>query len=187
VDVARFGDDRTVLFRRQGLQALPPRVIRGESLMHVADVIATTAREWGADAILIDATGIGAGVVDRLRQLGVHVIGVEGAAKPINPAYANKRSECWVQMMQWLKDGGSLPPDEGLVAELTAPRYEYGNNGKLLLEPKDQIKTRLSRSPDLADALALTFGAAVATRSIIEQIRPPQAEYDPIFRHLGAA
>lgn len=117
-------------------------------------------------AVFIDA-GQGQGVIDRLRQLGHDVMEVPFGGKPLQEGrFANRRSEMWYGLRQWLKSGGKLP-DEGddvprLRAELSAPLYWYDAAGRMVLEPKDKIKERLGASPDIADALALTFAAPVA-------------------------
>jgi hypothetical protein len=111
----------------------------------------------GSDFIAVDATGgYGAGVEDMLKQMGMSVNPVNFASKASDERYFNKRSEMWYEMAEWVKRGGSIPKDPTLVKELTAPHY-YIQNGKFRLEEKDIIKKRLGFSPDIADALALTF------------------------------
>lgn len=161
VDVARFGDDRSVIFPRQGLVAFPPTVLAGVDNMTLAARIAKSAKHWGADAIFIDGGG-GAGVIDRLRQLGHDVIEVQFGGSPIDPVYLNKRAEMWWSMKQWLESGGAIPEGAELRQDLCAPNYEYTSQGKRKLESKDDIKARLLHSPDTGDALALTFAAPVA-------------------------
>ena len=88
---------------------------------------------------------------------GYSPIEVNFAGKAIDPRYYNKRSEMWFLMAEWIKRGGQLPNDNKLVSELISPTYTF-KSGKMLLEPKDQIKDRIGYSPDIADAIALTFG-----------------------------
>lgn len=161
VDVARFGDDRSVLFARQGIYAHKPVVYAKLDNMTLADRIAGEMARQHPAAVFIDAGG-GAGVIDRLRQLGHEVAEVPFGSKPIQPRFLNRRMEMWQAMSDWIRGGGALPPDESLKGELTAPTYSYNNAGLLQLERKEDIKERLMRSPDLADALALTFAAPVA-------------------------
>ena len=161
VDVARFGDDRSVLFARQGIYAHKPIVYRKLDNMELADRIAGEITKRQPAAVFIDAGG-GAGVIDRLRQLGHQVAEVPFGSKPIDAHYLNRRMEMWQGMADWIRGGGALPPDEALKGELTAPTYSYNNAGLLQLERKEDVKERLMRSPDLADALALTFAAPVA-------------------------
>lgn len=164
VDVARFGSDASVIFKRQGVVSWPPTVIRKLDNMALADQVAIQIREWQPDAVFIDI-GNGAGVVDRLRQLRFNVTEVAFAGASSDPHYANKRMEMWAEMAKWLQDGGAIPPDTMLQADLSAPTYGYTTGkGLKILESKDKIKERIGRSPDLADALALTFAAPVAPK-----------------------
>lgn len=164
VDVARFGSDASVLFKRQGVVSWPPTVIRKLDNMALADQVAIQIREWQPDAVFIDI-GNGSGVVDRLRQLRFDVTEVAFAGASSDPHYANKRMEMWAEMAKWLQDGGAIPPDTMLQADLSAPTYGYTTGkGLKILESKDKIKERIGRSTDLADALALTFAAPVAPK-----------------------
>lgn len=157
VDVARFGDDRTVLFPRQGIMAFNPVVMRGVRTTDIAARLLQAKSTWGSEVELIDDTGHwGHGVIDNLHTAGHAPIGVQFHAPALDPRYKNRRVEMWLTMAEWVKRGGCLPPIPELVAELTTPTYTFAN-GKFLLEDKDIVKKRLGRSPDLADALALTF------------------------------
>ena len=166
VDVARQGGDRTVLFPRQGLAAFSPVVLQGANAMEVASRVAQAIDKWEADACFIDGSGgYGAGVIDRLLQLGYTPIEVQFGGKALDNRFTNKRTEMWWEMADWIKRGGMLPNLPGLRAELCAPTYDYANAaGKLELERKDKIKERIGLSPDLADALALTFAYPVTPR-----------------------
>jgi hypothetical protein len=109
--------------------------------------------------ILIDAIGLGAGVVDRLRELKLPVRGINVSESPaLGETYLNLRAELWFKVRAWLeKRDCKLPNDEVLLADLCAPRYGFGSSGKIKLESKDEIKKRGLSSPDAGDALALTF------------------------------
>lgn len=166
VDPARYGDDRGVILRRHGLLALPPLVFRGLDLMRFAGCVASEIDEWHPDAVFVDGTGLGAGVIDRLRQLGYTVIDVQFGGRPLNEKYQNRRAEMWAKAAEWLRDGGAIPNDQALIADLCAPTYSYANAaGKFALESKDDMKTRGLPSPDIGDALALTFAAPVQPRN----------------------
>lgn len=163
VDPARFGDDRSVVFKRQGLQAFDPIIYRGLDNMELAARVANTIEVWQPDGVFIDA-GAGSGVIDRLRQLGYDVMEVPFGGKAMEPnIYVNRRTEMWWHMKEWVEENGSIPNDATLKQELATPVYWYDSAGKKVLEPKDQIKKRLQGggSPDLADALALTFAYPV--------------------------
>ena len=157
VDVARFGDDRSVVFPRQGLAAFRPEVMRHQRTTDIGAKVMTMAQELGSDLELIDDTGHwGHGVLDNLIASGRSPIGIQYHGPARDPRYRNLRAEMWFAMAEWIKRGGALPPLPEMVAELTGPTYTLVN-GKLALEEKDQVKKRIGRSPDLADALACTF------------------------------
>ena len=157
VDVARFGDDRTVLFPRQGLASFRPQVLRKERTTDIAAMVAKAQAAWGPEVIFVDDTGHwGHGVIDNLVAAGLGPIGIMFNAPALDPRYRNRRAEMWLLMARWVKAGGALPPIDEMRGELIEPTYTF-LNGKFLLEDKDQIKARIGRSPDLADALALTF------------------------------
>lgn len=186
VDVARFGDDRTVLFPRQGLAAFRPVVLRHKRDSAVSVDIANRAMaahtQWGSELEFFDATGgWAAGAVDVMRANGFGPIDVQFAAPAIDPRYFNRRAEIWFSMAKWVQEGGALPPLPELTGELTTPTYTF-HKGKLLLEDKDQVKKRLGRSPDLADALALTFGMVEmpgAARQALQQTTHVAHDGDP--------
>ncbi len=162
VDVARFGDDRSVLTVRQGLMVLEQESYRQLDLMTLAGKVADKAYTTGADAVFVDGVGVGAGVVDRLRQLGLDVIDAQAGMKPSDPSrFVNKRAEMWAAMRDWLKDGGSIPDDAELIADLTGLTYGFDAAGRMQLEKKEDAKKRGLPSPDTADSLALTFFAPV--------------------------
>ena len=175
VDVARFGDDATVFFKRQGLVAFEPVVIRKLDNMAVADRLVSFIVENRPDAIFVDA-GAGAGVIDRVRQLGCTVTEVAFGGRALSEKYRNRRAEMWIEMAAWLRSGGGIPNHATLKADLSAPTYLFDASGKMVLESKDKIKERLGRSPDLADALALTFAAPVRkSDNHVERV-----EYNPL-------
>ena len=164
VDLARHGADRSVIIKRQGLQAFPPMVFQNLDLMAMVGRIVGAINQHRPDAVFVDETGLGAGVVDRLRELGHQVIGVNFGSKADDPRFVNKRTEIYVRCRDWLKQGGALPPDLDLQADLCLARYGFDAAGRVTLEKKEKIKERAGRSPDLSDALALTFTYPVAPK-----------------------
>lgn len=161
VDVARFGSDSSVIQIRQGLNALDPIVYRGLNNMDLADRVAFHIDTYKPAAVFIDS-GAGAGVIDRLRQLRYTVMEVPFGGQANKPElYANRRIEMWDACREWLESGGRLPNNITLESDLCAPTYGWNPSGKKILESKDRIKERIGRSPDLADALCLTFAAPV--------------------------
>ena len=162
VDVAREGDDRSIIFPRQGPQAFEPTILRNVNSLQGAGAVARKWNDWSAQAAFIDNTGgFGGGWIDQLQDLGFSPIAVHYAGSANDARYFNKRAEMWFGMCEWVKAGGALPPIDDLVAELSTPTYFFKGD-KLQIEPKEQVKARLGRSPDLADALAQTFAQPVA-------------------------
>lgn len=189
IDVARFGDDRTIIFPRQGIAAFSPREMRhardSAVSTDIGNAVITKKAEWGSEMEFFDDTvGWAHGAIDFMRTAGYDPTPVAFDRPSTNPRYANMRAHCWMGMADWIKAGGSLPNVPGLVQELTAPTYFF-SGGKFQLEPKDQIKKRLGKSPDLADALALTFAlpdmpAQARVLLGVAKVRPK--EYDPYAR-----
>lgn len=169
VDVARFGDDQTILLKRCGSQVLPLKKFRGLDTMQVAAMVAETIDDWQPDCTFVDGAGLGSGVVDRLRSLNYRVIDVQGGASPDDKEkYANKRAEMWGRMRDWLRGDVQLPADDGLKSALTGLEYGYNNRMAIQLEKKEDMKKRGLASPDEADALAMTFAEPVrAHREIL--------------------
>jgi hypothetical protein len=190
VDPARFGDDRSVIFPRQGLYAMKPQVYRGIDNMALADKVAQQIELFRPDAVFVDA-GNGAGVIDRLRQLHHEVIEVHFSGSPSQARYLNKRAEMWFEMRDWLRAGGAIPDLVDLKQDLAAPTYRFTPADKIQLESKDDIKARGLPSPDLGDALALTFAfpiykdhsAVARARAMgLPTIDENPLEYDPYAR-----
>lgn len=193
VDPARFGDDRSVVMKRQGLVAFKPDIYRGIDNMDLAARVAFHIQEWKPDAVFIDS-GAGAGVIDRLRQLKHDVVEVPFGGKAVQTnLYVNRRAEMWFEMRDWIVNGGQIPNDATLKQELATPMYWYDAAGRRVLEPKDEIKKRLQGggSPDMADALALTFAYPVAKRPEVDIIaeqfgirrhKPNSSDYNPYER-----
>lgn len=194
VDVARYGDDKSVLAARQGRDArsIPWLEWSGNDiqrdLMRVAGDIAMHAKKYRADAIFVDRGAMGPGLIDRLNQLNVHgVFGINFGDKGgkvmvgenLQIEAANKRSLMWATMREWLS-GGAIPDDDELKADLTGVEYGYGaDQVALQLERKKDMKKRGLASPDKGDALALTWGAPVERRDDRDHVALPRRSYDP--------
>lgn len=170
LDVARFGDDRTVLVKRRGNVVEQPVAWNGADLMETVGRVVSEARIDKPAIIMVDSIGLGAGVADRLRELGFNVRDVnvsESAA--MNPNAAKLRDELWLSVRDWLLQRAChLPKHDELRQELVAPTYTFLSNGKIKVESKSELKKRGMRSPDIADALCLTFageGALIAGRA----------------------
>jgi hypothetical protein len=188
VDVARFGDDRSVIVRRQGLQLFRPWVMQGIDNMDLAARVASQVVEHQPDAVFVDA-GRGEGVIDRLRQLGHPCIEVNFGGAAGNPQYRNKRSEMWDDLAKWIRAGGSIPNDADLKTDLCTPTYSMANAaGKFELESKDRIKERIGRSPDIGDAIALTFAypvSAMRRDPLMARRAATRPDDDPRARYLA--
>jgi len=181
-DVARQGDDSSAIAKRQGRQAFPIRTLRIPDTMLLADQFARESKAQDAEAFFVDETGgYGAGVIDAMRRLGHEVIGVQFGSRASDYRYYNKRSEMYFEMAQWVKAGGALPNDTELKEELCATTFVYQGD-KFRIVDKQIIKDQIGRSPDKADALALTFAFPVAKRDPLDQYRNTQAEHDPYAR-----
>ncbi|MDD3534368.1 MAG: terminase family protein [Candidatus Cloacimonetes bacterium] len=162
VDVARFGDDRTAITVRQGLHLKKLIAYTGLGTMDVADRVMMIIGEYHPHAVFVDAGAMGAGVIDRLRQLRYQVSEVSFGGKALEEdRYANLRAEMYFKIRDWLLSGGALPDISGLKTELSIVEYKFNPGGKIILEPKDKLKGRTGYSPDLADSLALTFARPV--------------------------
>lgn len=184
VDVARFGDDQSVLIKRQGLQAFGLHRWRELDTMTLAALVAQEIDKWRPDAVFVDGIGVGAGVVDRLRQLGHQVIEVVAGAKAARPdRYFNLRSEMWGNLRDWLAAGGGVPDDQELIDDLVGVEYQIRSDTTIQLERKEDMKKRGLASPDAADALAMTFAVPVAAQGDRRQFKKSdliaETEYDP--------
>lgn len=159
VDMARFGDDRTVMAPRQGKQAFNFIVLREQDGPTVAARFLYGKNKWGSEVDMVDDTGGWASAfVDYCRLAGVTPLPVNMASKAMDSDhYANTRAELYWLAAQWVKAGGCLPDDEDLPREAAAATYTINNQGKIQIEEKEQIKKRLGRSPDKWDAFVLTF------------------------------
>lgn len=182
VDCARFGDDSSVLAKRVGRDARSRPWKRWNKMdaMQLAGDIALEAQIEHPDAIFVDAGNIGAAVVDRLRQLGIENVyevwfGGEGRDANWNGVKvrtANKRAEMWTNMREWLKSG-SIPDEQKLIDDLVGPLYSFaGDDTRIMLERKKDMKKRGLASPDDGDALACTFAEPVAPRTVPGYLDP---------------
>lgn len=162
LDVARFGDDESVLTRRQGLVCFEQKVYSKKDNMTLAALAASEIEKYKPDAFFVDA-GRGEGVIDRLRQLGFDVIEVNFGGKAIDKRFYNKRAEMWGLCSEWIKRG-QLPSCPRLRQELTLPTYSFDATNRLQLESKDKMKERVGFSPDRADSLVLTFAMPVVKK-----------------------
>jgi hypothetical protein len=191
VDVARYGSDQSVIFPRKGRDArsIAPLVFRGISLDKLEDYVVHFCANHPVAQIMIDGTGLGAGLCDHLIRRGFNVTDIQFAGRPQQMIdgvrYANRRAEIWGLLRHALRYL-CLPDNAELKEQLCSPQYSFAKGGDaILLESKDLMRRRGAVSPDLGDALACTYGAEIA---MLPQLAPwvqgqgPISEYDPFSR-----
>jgi hypothetical protein len=168
VDVARFGSDKSALAKKKGNVIIDVKKWQGLDLMQLTGAI---KNEYDSEesidrpgAIYVDSIGLGSGVVDRLREMGLPAVGINVSESPaMKTAFVNLRAELWGKMKSWLEQRNcAIPKNDDLLAELTAPRYTFNSSGKLRVESKEEMKKRGLASPDLADACILTLAGDAA-------------------------
>ena len=166
LDVARFGSDRSALCKRQGNAVTENiRTWKNLDLMQLTGAVVAEYQALPPSQqpkeILVDSIGLGAGVVDRLRELGLPARGINVSESPaMGGTYRNLKAELWYKARAWLEARDcKMPKDEVLIAELATVRYSFTSNGKIAIEGKDEIKRRGLPSPDKADAFVLTFAS----------------------------
>lgn len=171
-DPAGEGDDRTAIVFRQGRTVFRVEYHNKLDTMQIAGKLAAFWRDMPVDGLFVDKLGLGAGVYDRLMELQIPVIGVGAGSKATDSErYENKRAEMWWLMALWFANGPVRMPNEvALIADLSTFQPETSSNGRRQLESKQKLKRRGIRSPDGADALALTFSEPVASRQMQQML-----------------
>jgi post-segregation antitoxin (ccd killing protein) len=162
-DVARYGDDETVITVRQGRKVLEQLCYRELDNVQVALKVAEIYRKYSNATIMVDEIGVGAGVVDYLKNMNYPVMGVNvGKQADEKDKFFNVRAEIWYRMKEWVEAGADIPGDRELCEQLASPEYSYTPKEQIKLEKKEDMKARGLSSPDRADSLALTFAYFVA-------------------------
>ena len=155
-DIARFGDDRTIFYKRKGLKIIDEKTIKKADLVTVANELMYFS-ENTSNKIKVDDTGLGGGVTDILKNNGYNVVPINNGSSPNDKDnFSNLISEMWFYFKD-LVPRISIPDDDELVFELTNRAYKYDVQGRKCIEPKDQFKKRNGYSPDKADALLLCY------------------------------
>ena len=159
VDVARFGDDETVVMVRKGLKVTKIESWGKQDTTFTAGKVAEMARDEQATAIYVDEIGVGAGVVDPLKANHFNVVGVVSSEKARKPEiYANRRAELYCQLADHFAEGSIAIPDHPkLSSQLSSIKYKFDTHHRKIIESKDDMRKRALRSPDYADALMLAF------------------------------
>lgn len=181
VDPAHLGPDQTAVARLRGSVIERVWTLSRQDTMRTVGFIKSLLAEADGAMIMVDTIGIGAGVVDRLRELNCQVRPVDARQKTslrdstgLNH-FKNLRSALWWRLREALdpeqEEPLAVPPDDRLIGDLTAPTWTYTSTGAIEVESKDAIRKRLGRSPDLADAVCLALHASAT---------PPLKIYDPL-------
>ena len=176
VDPARFGADATVIAVRQGRDLNVIKRYRGDDTMEIVGRVIEAIEEFNPTLVVIDEGGLGAGIVDRLKEQRYRQVkGVNFGNKSTKPImYGNKRAEMWGNMREWLKTA-SVPTDKLLKSDLTSPKVKPDSKGTIFLEGKKEMKARGLASPDAADAIAVTFAYPVGNRTPVD--KAPRRSY----------
>lgn len=167
LDVARFGRDKTVFVFRHGNRVVKIYMVSEMDTMAVTGWASKLIDDNDIDTTAVDIVGLGSGVYDRLDELGYDVIGVNVGASPTDDDESRKFFNLRAQVFWNLrtlfkpnKDGTSnvsIPNDQELINELSTITYKFSSERKIRIESKDEIKKKIGRSPDKADALSLAF------------------------------
>lgn len=164
-DPARYGDDRTAIVWRRGRVVTRVRTMAKKNTMQVAGILAAIIKEEKPLKVFIDIVGLGVGVFDRLEELGYGetIVGVQASeSADEDDLYYNKRAECWTRMRDWFAAKPvRIPDDDAMQADIVEPGYTYDSHSRIKIEKKEDIKKRGGLSPDIADALAITFAENV--------------------------
>ena len=166
VDVARYGNDKSVRTKRRGFRIFDLIEYKDRNTMELANTVNGDylSESTAPNGIFVDTIGVGAGVYDKLQELGRSCIEANVSMKADKiDLYANKRAEMYFNLRDFIRLGGKIPDDGDLKEELLAIRYIFSKtNGKILIQPKDEIKEILGRSPDKSDSVALHFFSQVS-------------------------
>jgi len=155
VDVARFGNDKTEIYRRRGAAVVAHETYSKKDTVQVANAVWLMAGQNRDVVIKVDDTGVGGGVTDNLKRLGASVVPINFGGSPKNKdKYSTVADEMWFELPI---EEISIPDDPQLMEELAGRKYDYDKIGRRKIEPKDEFKKRYGRSPDKADALLLCF------------------------------
>jgi hypothetical protein len=173
VDVARHGNDNSVIFPVAGLKAYPPLVFPKINNVDLAHKVIWQIQQFEPDYVRVDA-GRGEGVIDTIRAHGYKCQEVNFGGKAVNPLYANCRAEMLYGVRGWIERGGSIPDMTELVNELAAPIVGENDQGKLIVESKKNMKSRGIPSTDYLDALALAVGI---------RLRSPEAKRTNVVKN----
>jgi phage terminase large subunit len=187
VDIARFGDDKTVLCYRKGRYCFKLKEYSKVDTVELANILTAIIKEETPARIFLDMGNTGAGVYDILKDRGFSKVvrGINFGGKAINnDRYFNKRAEMWAEANEWLKSEQpvQLVNDDELLDDLCSVNKMYDSSGRLQLESKDKVKERIGRSPDKADAFVLTFAEPVYDVGKVKTIGIENTPIESLFK-----
>jgi hypothetical protein len=161
IDPAISDHDRTAIIRRKGRVAYNLETHFNLNTMELVGAIRRIIDKERPAKVCIDCIGIGAGIVDRLLEIGYEVVEGINVARSANDKdkFRNLRAELWHDMREWMAQDSpiQIPDSDELLGDLTSLGYKFDSSGRLQIESKDELRKRGMKSPDTADALALTF------------------------------
>lgn len=173
-DIARFGDDEIVIDYGRGYRLIEQECHSKRSLMETVGMIIWKRKKEKARLLVVDDVGMGGGVTDRLREQGEYVMSINGGEIATDDKYVNLKTQMWWHARELFQAGKvSIINDPILIRQLGVVKYEYRSNGKIVIETKEQIKKRLGRSPDRADALILMLWGAAHMRDKARDFKRP--------------
>lgn len=178
-DVARFGDDQSVIGYRQGRKLVTLEKLRGKDTAYVGERVIFWMEKENPDVVVIDCDGLGAGTYDHIKHRGFSdkLYEFHGGATPTDTnKYFNKRTEVWGELRDWIAVA-DIPDDPELGDDLVGPLYSYNAKGQICLEQKDDMKERGLSSPDCGDMAAMTFGVKIAPPSRPTPVRRPASAW----------
>jgi hypothetical protein len=183
VDPARYGDDRTGIVWRRGRCVTRVRTLAKKNTMQVAGIVAKIIKDDKPAKVFIDIVGLGVGVYDRLVELGYGdiVVGVQASeSADEDDLYINKRAEMWTRMRDWFNEKPvAIPDSDAMQADLVEPGFDYDSKSRIRIESKEKIKKRGGLSPDIADALSLTFAENLGQLDHNQPHVPIHRPHDP--------
>jgi hypothetical protein len=182
-DPSRYGDDRTAIVWRRGRVVYNVRLMSKKNTMQIAGILAKIIEDDKPEKVFIDIVGLGVGIYDRLEELGYGdvVVGVQASeSADEDDKYFNKRAEMWCRMRDWFAaKPARIPDSDEFQADVVEPGYTYDSKSRIKIEKKEDIKKRGGLSPDIADALSLTFAENVKPKDRTEIEVQEHRAHDP--------
>ena len=175
LDVARFGDDSSCFVIRQGNRITYHKKMDGIPLNIQRRMVVDWVMEHDLETLVVDGSGVGGGLVDELKEAliptGCKIIEFNGSFNAREAhKFANIRAETWWMMKEWIEEHGQLP-DDPMSTEIASINYLEDAKGRILMESKDMLRRQGKKSPDLGDAISMTFGSHAKKKSNADKIK----------------